>query len=279
MPPPRLVAPSLKRTGLQHAVAIVTGGGTGIGRAIATQFAECGARVVICGRRPEPLFATARLILDSCGTALAVPTDISCSKEVEHLVHTAMAEFGRIDILVNNAGSALAKLAVATSDDDWRTIINTNLMGTFFCCRAVLPGMVEAGKGVVVNISSTLGITGIANMSVYCASKFGVIGLTESLAAEFAVKGIKIFAVCPGATCTDLHTKIVGESLARHAMKPETVAARVVEVVTGEVGLPSGGFLMVDDQRCDSFLKRVSRWPRAVLRVLPRIRAEHERIP
>jgi len=233
---------------LQDAVVIITGGGTGIGRATALLFAERGAKVVVCGRRPEPLRGTVWLINQRDGDALALPCDVRDLAQVTSMVKVVLQRFGKIDVLMNSAGVAVAKSVVDTTEEEWDEMLDTNLKGVFLCCKAVLPSMVEACNGVIVNVSSTLGKTGIANMGAYCASKFGVIGLTQALAEELKPQGIRVYAVCPGSTYTDLHRGVVGEEMAKLAMPPEKVAARVIGLVTGEISLPSGGAIVVDEQ-------------------------------
>lgn len=233
---------------LQDIVVMITGGGTGIGRATALLFAERGARVIVCGRRLEPLTETVRLIEQRGGNALAVPTDVRDEEQVRAMVDMVLKRFGRVDVLVNNAGVAIARPIVETTEEEWDEMLDTNLKGIFLCCKAVLPKMVEACNRIIVNVSSILGKTGMANFGAYSASKFGVIGLTQALADELKPRGIRIYAVCPGSTYTDLHRNIVGEEMAKVAMPPEKIAAKVIGLVTGEILLPSGGAIVVDEQ-------------------------------
>ena len=233
---------------LQGAVVMITGGGTGIGKAAAVLFAERGAKVIVCGRRPSPLTETARLIEQREGDALALLTNVRDSAQVMETVGTVLERFGKLDILVNNAGIAIAKPVLETTEGEWDETLDTNLKGVFLCCKSVLPSMVEAGSGVIVNISSILGNTGIANFGAYCASKFGVVGLTQALAEELRPERIQIYAICPGPTYTALHRGIVGEEMAKLAMSPEKVAGKVMGLVTGEIPLPSGATMVVDGQ-------------------------------
>lgn len=254
---------------LQDAVVIITGGGTGIGRATALLFAERGARVVVCGRRSEPLTKTVRLIEQRGGNALAVLTDVRDWGQVMGMVNTVSGHFGKVDILINNAGVATAKPVVETTGEEWDEMLDTNLKGVFLCCKAVLPSMVEACNGVIVNVSSILGKTGIANMGAYCASKFGIIGLTQALADELKPRGIQVYAVCPGSTYTDLHRRIVGEEIAKVATPPEKIAAKVIGLITGEVRLPSGGAIVVDEQSARLALNEAKgKWQRVAWRWL-----------
>lgn len=233
---------------LKDAVVIVTGGGSGIGKVTALLFAEGGARVIVCGRRPEPLTETVRLIEQRRGNAVAVPIDVTDCTKVASMVHKVLHRFGKVDILINNAGIAIAKPFMETTEREWDEMLDTNLKSIYLCCKAVLPYMVEACSGVIVNVSSVLGKTGIANFGAYCASKFGVIGLTQALADELKPRGIRIYAVCPGSTYTDLHRKIIGEEMAKRGMPPEQVARNIIGLVSGEIQSQSGGSIVVDEQ-------------------------------
>lgn len=257
---------------LDGAVAIVTGGGSGIGRMTALLLAERKASVVVCGRRLDALKETVGLIERSSGHSIALTMDIRDSLLVNGVVRAVLARFGRIDILVNNAGVALAKPMNETTEAEWDEVIDTNLKGVFLCSKAVLPNMIAAGRGVIINVSSILGRTGLPNYGAYCASKFGVIGLTEAIAAECQGTGIRIFAVCPGPTFTELHRRLVGQVNARRSMAPEYVAERIVGLVTGHA--PAGSPVVVVDERAPalprdeagrSWRQRARGWVRPML--------------
>lgn len=252
---------------LKGAVVVVTGGGTGMGRAASLLFAQRGAKVIVCGRRPQPLAKTVQLIEQNKTTALAIPTDVKDWVQITKMVDTVLQRYGKVDVLVNNAGIVFTKSVVDTTEKEWDEVLGTNLKGVFLCCKAVLPKMLETNSGVIVNISSTFGQTGSANFGAYCASKFGVIGLTQALAKEVEHKAIKVFAVCPAATHTDLHIKIVGERMAKQSMPPEKVAAKILGLVTGEIPLPTGESLVVDEQptefssyEVEGKWRRVAKW-------------------
>lgn len=265
---------------LQNAVVIITGGSTGIGRATALLFAGRGARAVVCGRRPAPLTETVRLIKQKGGDALALPTDVRDWAQVREMVRVVLERFGKVDILVNNAGVAIAKPVVETTEEEWDEMLDTNLKGVFLCCKAVLPSMVEACNGVIVNVSSTLGKTGIANFGAYCASKFGVIGFTQALADELKPRGIRVYAVCPGRTSTDMQRQLGGENIAKLSMPPEKAAEKVMGLVTGEISLPSGSAIVVDEQSVRLALyeakvkwrQAAKQWLKPILPILRRIR-------
>ena len=220
-------------------VALVTGASRGIGKAIAYLFAQEGMNVVICSRNENQIRKTAMEIQNDTGNLVVpVKTDVRNHVDVDKLVQSALNEFGRIDILVNNAGVAIIKSLVETTDHEYDTIIDTNLSGVFFCCKSVLPHMIKQKSGYIINISSGAGKTGFANLSVYCASKFGVIGMTESLAEEVSDYGIKVFSVCPGAVATQMQKEFMSneefEKRKNQMIQPEEVAQKVLQLIKGK---------------------------------------------
>lgn len=234
---------------LKGNVAMITGASSGIGKATALLFAENGARSVICGRDRKSLYEISKAILRLGADCIALKVDVRDWLQVKAITDVAIEQYGRIDILINNAGIALAKPLIETTEEDWNSIINTNMKGVFLCCKAVLPTMMAMRQGTIINISSTLGIQGTSKMAAYSASKFGVIGLTQSLAAEVKLPGIKVYAVCPGSTNTNLHRRIVGDEAAKVAMSPFSVAERIYGIVTGDIHLHSGGVFVVDNHK------------------------------
>jgi 3-oxoacyl-[acyl-carrier protein] reductase len=184
--------------------ALITGAATGIGRATALLFAQAGATVVINHlAQPKKAAAVVAEIKAAGGKALAIDADVSASIDVAALVASTEAAVGRIDVLVNCAGIIQDKPFLETTDEDWDRMIATDLSSVFYMCRAVLPGMVKRGGGVIVNIASDLGILGRAEFAPYCAAKAGVIGLTRSLAREFA-PAIRVNAIAPGPVETQM---------------------------------------------------------------------------
>jgi NAD(P)-dependent dehydrogenase (short-subunit alcohol dehydrogenase family) len=181
----------------QHAV--VTGGGSGIGAAVAEALLRAGARVTLMGRNAQRLDAQ-REKFSGLGEVACISVDVTREESVDK----AFAEAGAIDILVNNAGQAQAAPFTHTDMTLWQRMLDVNLTGVFLGTRAVLPGMLERGHGRIVNVASTAGQIGYAYVAAYCAAKHGVIGLTRSLALEVATKGVTVNAVCPGYTETEL---------------------------------------------------------------------------
>ena len=210
---------------LGGAHALVTGGGTGIGAAIATRLAKAGARVTVVGRRPELL----QEVADGLSTAQAVPFDVTDEEEIETGLATATEEFGPIDVLVNNAGAAESAPFEHTTLDTWRAMLEVNLTGVFLMSRVVLPAMVERRWGRIVSIASTAGLKGYAYVAAYCAAKHGVIGLTRSLALEVAQKGVTVNAVCPGYTETDLLADSIADITEKTGVSEDEAQAQLVE--------------------------------------------------
>ncbi len=192
--------------------ALVTGGGRGIGAAVAKALADRGFRVTVLGRRLDAAQAIAAQAPDRMHSVAA---DVSDAPQVAAALADARARFGRVDVLVNNAGQAESAPFQKMDAALWQRMLQVNLTGTMVCTQAVLPGMLDARWGRIVNVASTAGLAGYAYVSAYCAAKHGVIGLTRSLALELATKGITVNAVCPGYTETD----IVRESIERVVAK------------------------------------------------------------
>lgn len=182
---------------LKGKVAIVTGGGKGLGRGIALTFAREGANVAIAGRSEDALLKTAAEIERLGRKALAIPTDVSKEEQVNNFVNKVKDKFGKIDFLVNNAGILLSKKVTETTLEDWEEVINTNLRGTFLMTRAVLEIMRKQRSGHIFNISSVGGRIGLAEKSAYCASKFGIVGFSKAVAKEVKQDNIKVQVVYP----------------------------------------------------------------------------------
>lgn len=226
---------------LRGQTAVVTGGGKGIGRAICLALAKEGADIVIAARTEKDIRETARMVEKEGRKALAVSTDIRLEEDVKKMVSDAEKAFGRIDILVNNAGVAYRKYLVDTSREEYENIMDTNVKGMFFCTKYVLPYLLKRGEGRIINISSGAGKHGIPKLSIYCASKFAVIGFTESIAYEIG-GGVQVYAVCPASVDTDMYRSLHADE---PVLKPDDVARKVLELCLPETTLPSGSSIDV----------------------------------
>ncbi len=187
---------------LKDHVAIITGGGRGIGRAIALTFAKEGANIAVVARTEPEIESVAREVKGLGANAIAIKTDVSDEDQVETMVQKVMDEFGRIDILVNSAGVAEHAHVQDIKTDVWDLTMNVNVRGVMLCTRAVFRNMLKRKSGYVINISSGAGKHGSARYGTYATSKFGVIGFTQSVAAEGRQHGIKASVICPGPVAT-----------------------------------------------------------------------------
>jgi len=201
-------------------VALVTGASSGLGRHFAAMLARHGAQVVLAARRKDTLVALADEIAVTGGRAHAVAMDVRDAASVTAAVADAIATAERIDVLVNNAGVTAAKPALAMSEDDWRSVVDTNLDGAFRVARAVAQSMVETKTaGSIVNVASVLGLRVGKQVAGYIAAKAGLLRLSEALALEWAVHGIRVNSIAPGYVVTDLNREFLlssaGEAMAR----------------------------------------------------------------
>lgn len=244
---------------LSGQVALVTGAGRGIGRAIAISLARQGADVIVSDIIAETAGSVANEIEALGKRFLGTVCDVSRYEDCQNLIDAGMKAFGKIDILVNNAGITRDNLVMRMSEDEWDSVIAVNLKSVFNCCKAVSRIMLKQKSGRIVNISSVVGVIGNAGQANYSASKAGVIGLTKTLAREFASRGITVNAVAPGFIRTAMTDALKDE--AREALlkmiplgrigEPEDVANAVVflaspfaSYITGHVLLVDGGMAM-----------------------------------
>lgn len=220
---------------LHGKVAVVTGAGRGIGRAIALRFAAEGAKVVLAARSEDELNAVAQEIASAGGDAIAVKTDVSSEADVKNLIAVTESSFGAVDILVNNAGTMILKPLAETTVEEWNGVMNANLLGAFLCAREALPSMMERRTGRIINIGSMAGRRGYPEQGVYCTSKHGLYGLTKVLAIEGQKYGIRVNMVSPGGAHTKLGEPLLATRPAEEAelwMSPEEVADAVLFVAT-----------------------------------------------
>ncbi len=213
---------------LKNNVAIITGGNRGIGRSISQTLAKEGATVVIAAKNEKLSKQACEEVVSLGSKCLAIKTDVSKSKDVKNLIKQTIKSFGKIDFLINNAGVGIAKPLDETSEEDYDNIMNANVKGSFLMIREVLPIMKKQKSGTIVNISSQAGKAGIPNLSVYCASKFAVLGLTQSVALEAIEHKIKVFSVCPGGVDTDMYHSLFPDSSA--SLSPQDVADAVLRL-------------------------------------------------
>lgn len=217
---------------LEGKVALVTGGGSGIGRASALAFARDGAKVVVADVQVKGGEETARMIKDTGHEAIFVKADVSRAFDVENLINTAVRKYNRLDFAHNNAGIEGASAStIDYTEENWDRVIDINLKGVWLCMKYEIPAMLKKGGGAIVNTSSVAGFVGFRDMPAYCASKGGIIALTRGAALEYATRGIRINAVCPGVIRTPMVERVTGG-------KPEAEAPFIGLEPVGRMGTP-----------------------------------------
>ena len=216
---------------IENKVAVVTGSGRGIGRAIAIELGRLGAQVILAARSRNELEETARMIGKN---ASVVPTDVRKKDDLQRLFEQTTTALGPVDVLVNAAGLGIFGPVIDFTDEAFEILIETNLRGIFFASRFVLPSMIERKQGHIINLASIAGKVGSANRAVYCASKFGVVGFTESLAEEVRQYGIRVSVICPGSTDTRFSPSETSGKSRERMLRPEDIAHAVRMIVTQE---------------------------------------------
>ena len=242
---------------LDGKVALITGGGVGIGEAIARLFAQEGAAVVLTGRRKEPLEKVAGDITSHKGRAISVTGSVTDEVHVRSAVDQAVRTFGKLDILVNNAGiGAFGKTLHETDDATWNEVLDINLTGVFRMTRAAVPAMLKGGRGSIVNISSVASLVGIPLLSAYAAAKGGLDSLTRCIAIDYAKQGIRCNSICPGLVDTPMAEPLINdpEKLAwvmsmyplDRPGKPEEIASLVLYLASDESAWVTGTVFPID---------------------------------
>jgi meso-butanediol dehydrogenase/(S,S)-butanediol dehydrogenase/diacetyl reductase len=242
---------------LDGKVALITGAGSGIGRATALLFVKEGAKVVVVDYVPEGGEETVKMIREAGGEAIFIDADVSKVADVERMIKTTVDKYGRIDILYNNAGIMGAYAFTAdTPEEKWDTIVNINLKGVFLGSKYAIPVMLNQGGGVIINTASTAGMLGLPGLPAYCASKAGVIQLTKTIALEYADQNIRINCICPGGILTPMSRPPDAADAVqppfrqpqpmRRFGEPEEVARAALYLASDDSSYVTGAALVVD---------------------------------
>jgi NAD(P)-dependent dehydrogenase (short-subunit alcohol dehydrogenase family) len=243
---------------LRDKIALITAAGSGIGKAIALAFARHGARLLVCDRGRSA--ATEKEVRESGGQCFFVPADVTQEDDVKRLIAMAKTEMGKIDILVNVAGGVIEGTVVTHTLDEWRRVMDLNVTSVFLVSHYVLPLMRENGGGVVLNVSSEVGIKGFPGRAAYTAGKSAVIGLTKAMAVDHAGEGIRVNALCPGTILTPGLNKLIGESsdpekrmgefisrrLTPYLGSPEDVANAALFLCSPQASYFTGAIISID---------------------------------
>lgn len=240
---------------LSGKTALITGASKGLGKAMALALADAGARLALASRDPQLLAAVQAECRARGAEAEVHQVDVTSEEQVERLRHDVLARFGKLTILVNNAGINIRRPVTEFTLAEWHQILDTNLTSVFLMCRAFVPHL-ETGCGRIINLASMMAHVSIAHRVPYSASKFGILGLTKSLALEVAAQGITVNAISPGPCATEINTPILTnpELLAKFTAqlpvgrfgKPEEIAALAVFLASGDSGFITGTDVVID---------------------------------
>jgi NAD(P)-dependent dehydrogenase (short-subunit alcohol dehydrogenase family) len=245
---------------LENKVCIITGGGSGIGRASALLFAQEGARLAIADKQAASAQSVAAECARKGAEAIAVEVDVANAAAVERMIARTLENFGRLDVLVNNAGYGISGSVVETDPDAWDALIAVNVRGVFLCSKYAIPAMKRSGGGAIVNTASVVAAVGIANRAAYCASKGAVAALTRAIAVDHVADGIRCNAVAPGTIDTPYFDEILKKSADPQAVRkalaarqllgrlgtPDEIAAGILFLASDESRFATGTILTID---------------------------------
>ncbi len=245
---------------LKDKVALITGAGSGIGRASALLFTQEGAKMVVVDWDEEAGRATAEAIRSAGGQATFVRADVSRAEEVQNMIRVALEEYGRLDILFNNAGIGPVAMVTETEEEEWDQVMAINLKGVFLSAKCAIPEMIKGGGGVIINTASELGLVGSYDMHAYSASKGGVVLLTRSMAKGYAPYRVRVNCICPGPIDTPLLEEIIAAAAdpeeerrsiihdipLKRLGRPEEIAYAALYLASDESSYLTGAALVVD---------------------------------
>jgi NAD(P)-dependent dehydrogenase (short-subunit alcohol dehydrogenase family) len=245
---------------LEGKIALITGAGSGIGRAMALLFAREGAQLTIADKDLEAVQATESLVRSAGGNARSVQCDVTSGEDVRAAINGSVQAYGRLDILCNNAGVGSTQNVIDTSEVVWDRCFDVNVKGVFWGCKYALPHMISRRSGAIVNTSSVAALVGIQNRAAYCASKGAIVSLTKAMAVDHVADGVRINCVCPGTVDSPWVARLLASApdpiAARHALEerqpmgrlglPEEVALAALYLASDEASYTTGTALVLD---------------------------------